>query len=105
MIFSLSPPVPVHQSSPLVQSSDCRQPSLDLTSDLLCIIFPSNTDGALIAGVTGNPIRAYYDPGGSDPLAELICRIGFASGSDPPPDQFYLQIRSFAVKTIRLWYK
>ena len=40
------------------------------------------------AGVTGNPIRAYTDPGGSDPLAESIRRIGFASGSDPPPDQF-----------------
>ena len=32
---------------------------------------------ASLTGVTGNPIRAYYDPG------------GFASGSDPPPDQFY----------------
>ena len=42
-----------------------------------------------VSGVTGNPIRAYYDPGGSDPLAELIRWIGFASGSDPPPDQFY----------------
>ena len=41
------------------------------------------------AGVTGNPIRAYTDPGGSDPLAESICRIGSASESDPPPDQFY----------------
>ena len=41
------------------------------------------------AGVTGNPIRAYTDPGGSDPLAESFCRIGSASGSDPPPDQFY----------------
>ena len=37
------------------------------------------------SGVTGNPIRACYDPGGSDPLAELIRRIGFASGFDPPP--------------------
>ena len=41
------------------------------------------------AGVTGNPIRAYTDPGGSDPLAESIRRIGSASGSDPPPDQFH----------------
>ena len=41
------------------------------------------------AGVTGNPIRAYTDPGGSDPLAESICRIGSASICDPPPDQFY----------------
>ena len=45
--------------------------------------------GQFAPGVTGNPIRAYYDPGGSDPLAELIRWIGFASGSDPPPDQFY----------------
>ena len=61
--------------------------------------------GCLCAGVTGNPIRAYTDPGGSDPLAESIRRIGFASGSDPPPDQFYQRIRSFAAKTIRLWCK
>ena len=40
-------------------------------------------------GVTGNPIRAYYDPCGSDPLPESIRRIGLASGSDPPPDKFY----------------
>ena len=41
------------------------------------------------AGVTGNLIRAYNDPSGSDPLAESIRRIVSASGSDPPPDQFY----------------
>ena len=43
----------------------------------------------LSSSVTGNPIWAYYEPGGSDPLAELIRQIRFASGSDPPPDQFY----------------
>ena len=57
------------------------------------------------AGVTGNQIRAYTDPGGLDPLVEQIHRIGFVSGSDPPPDQFDKRIRSFAAKTIRLWYK
>ena len=57
------------------------------------------------AGVTGNPIRAYTDPGGSDPLAKSIRRIIFTSGSDPPPDQFYQRIRSFAAKTIRLCCK
>ena len=38
-------------------SPDCC--SLDLTSDLLCVIFPPNTDGALLAGnrVVSNPIR------------------------------------------------
>ena len=41
------------------------------------------------AGVTGNPIRAYTDPGGSDLLAKSIRRINFTSGSDPPLDQFY----------------
>ena len=41
------------------------------------------------AGITGNPIQAYTNPGGSDPLAELICRNRSASGPDPPPDQFY----------------
>ena len=45
--------------------------------------------GPAKAGVTGNPIRAYTDPGGSDPLAKSIRRIIFTSGSDPPPDQFY----------------
>ena len=40
-----------------------------------------------LAGVTGNPIRAYTDPGGSDPLAKSIRRVIFTSGSDPPPDQ------------------
>ena len=40
------------------------------------------------SGVTGNPIRAYTDPGGLDPLAESIRRIGFAGGSDPTPDAF-----------------
>ena len=29
------------------------------------------------------------NPGRSDPLAESMCRIGFASGSDPPLDQVY----------------
>ena len=41
------------------------------------------------AGVTGNPIRAYTDPGGSDLLAKSIRRINFTSGSDPSLDQFY----------------
>ena len=45
--------------------------------------------GPALTGVTGNPIRAYTDPGGSDPLAKSILRIIFTSGSDPPPDQFY----------------
>ena len=52
---------------------------------------PHKVDSQIIvtAGVTGNPIRAYTDPGGSDPLAKSIRRIIFTSGSDPPPDQFY----------------
>ena len=37
------------------------------------------------AGVTGNPIRAYTDPGGSDLLAKSIRRINFTSGFDPSP--------------------
>ena len=43
------------------------------------------------SGVTGNPIRAYTDPGGSDPLAESLAsgfdppRIDFTSGFDPSP--------------------
>ena len=41
-----------------------------------------------MTSVTGNPIRPIYiAPGGSDPLAESIRRIGFASRSDLPPDQ------------------
>ena len=39
--------------------------------------------------VTGNPIRAYTDPGGSALLAESIRRIVSASATDPPSDQFY----------------
>ena len=46
-----------------------------------CVSHLPYISGVAKAGVTGNPIRAYYDPGGSDPLAELIRRIGFASGS------------------------
>ena len=41
------------------------------------------------AGVTGNPIRAYTDPGGSDPLVKSIRQINFTSGYDPRLDQFY----------------
>ena len=39
-------------------SPDCC--SLDLTSDLLCVIFPPNTDGALLAGnrAVSNPVRS-----------------------------------------------
>ena len=37
------------------------------------------------AGVTGNPIRAYTDPGGSDPLAESIeCHYVPRSRRAPP---------------------
>ena len=40
-----------------LRSPDCC--SLDLTSDLLCLIFPPNTDGALLAGnrAVSNPVR------------------------------------------------
>ena len=63
------------------------------------------------SGVTGNPIRAYTDPGGSDPLAESIGvgsnplahlirpRINFTSGFDPSR-AFYI-IHNFADSTIR----
>ncbi len=39
------------------------------------------------AGVTGNPFRADFDPGGSHTLAKSIPRIASASDFDPPPDE------------------
>ena len=36
--------------------------------------------GPAAAGVTGNPIRAYTDPDGWDPLGESILRNGSAPG-------------------------
>ena len=44
-----------------------------------------------VLGLTPSGCRCHRksDPGGSNPLAESIRQIGSASGSDPPPDQFY----------------
>ena len=66
------------------------------------------------AGVTGNLIRAYNDPNGSDPLAESIRRIVSASGpgsilladsilrreNDPSSVQVFRLEKSLAVRMI-----
>ena len=59
-----------------VEQTDCIQPWLAESPQIQ-------------AGVAGNPIQGYTDLRGSDLLAESIRRIGSASDSDPPPDQFY----------------
>ena len=42
------------------------------------------------AGVTGNPIRAYTDPGGSDPLAGSDSLLNLATHGNRLPDDVQL---------------